>query len=245
MKDKVVVLFSGGLDSTTLLYHAVSIYGKSNVIALNMQYGQKHMREIQCAEMICDSLGIQLVQHDVSAVFEFSNSSMLAKGDILPTGDYAGQLENGAARNEQGQISTFVPFRNGLFLSCAAAVAYSLGAKVIAYGAHSDDAAGEAYPDCSKKFVDKMDAAIYEGTGGNIRVWAPFAEMNKAEIVGLGITLKIPYEFTWSCYAGEMYICEECGTCIDRAKAFELNGKTDPLITIKRMAQISVSRQQD
>ncbi|MBR1445278.1 MAG: 7-cyano-7-deazaguanine synthase, partial [Firmicutes bacterium] len=115
-----------------------------------------------------------------------------------------------------------------LFLSAAASIGLSIGCDMIYYGVHKDDAAGNAYPDCSKIFNKAMADAIYEGSGKKIRIEAPFVEKNKAEIVAQGIKLGVPYEYTWSCYSGKDKPCGVCATCIDRKKAFEENGINDP-----------------
>ena len=99
---------------------------------------------------------------------------------------------------------------------------------MIYYGAHSDDAAGSAYPDCSTEFNDAMNEAIYLGSGKQVRIEAPFVKWTKSEVVKEGLRLKVPYELTWSCYEGADTPCGVCGTCIDRAKAFETNGVKDP-----------------
>ena len=127
-------------------------------------------------------------------------------------------------------ISTYVPFRNGLFLSSAASIALSKGCNIIYYGAHSDDAAGSAYPDCSKVFNNAMNQAIYEGSGHQLEIKAPFVEMTKADIVKIGLSLGVPYQLTWSCYEGNDTPCGTCGTCIDRQNAFLKNGIKDPLL---------------
>ena len=114
--------------------------------------------------------------------------------------------------------------------TCAASVALSYGCREIFYGAHSDDAAGNAYPDCSQDFNDSINRAIYLGSGKQLRVTAPFIGMNKAQVVKRGLALKVPYELTWSCYSGLDKPCGVCGTCRDRAAAFEANGVTDPLM---------------
>ena len=116
-------------------------------------------------------------------------------------------------------------------MSSAASIALSKGCEVIYYGAHSDDAAGSAYPDCSDVFNRAMNDAIYLGSGKQLHVEAPFINLTKAEVVKKGLELKVPYELTWSCYMGEEEPCGKCGTCIDRAKAFELNGVEDPALT--------------
>ena len=121
-------------------------------------------------------------------------------------------------------VSTYVPFRNGLFLSAAASIALSKECSYIYYGAHKDDAAGNAYPDCSEVFNNAINTAIYEGSGRQLKVIAPFITSTKADIVKKGIELKVPYEKTWSCYFGGENPCGKCGTCLDRKKAFEING---------------------
>ena len=126
-------------------------------------------------------------------------------------------------------VSTYVPFRNGLFLSSAASIALSHDCSKIMYGAHADDAAGAAYPDCSVDFVNAMNQAIYLGSGNQLTIEAPFVSLTKADVVKKGLELGVPYELTWSCYEGEKP-CGKCGTCIDRMKAFEKNGTIDPLL---------------
>ena len=123
-----------------------------------------------------------------------------------------------------------MPFRNGLFLSSAAPIALSLDCSVVCYGAHADDWAGCAYPDCSQEFVDAMASAIEQGTGGQLRLVAPFVQWPKARIVEEGLKRAVPYELTWSCYEGGEEPCGTCGTCLDRKRAFELNGVIDPLL---------------
>lgn len=98
------------------------------------------------------------------------------------------------------------------------------------YGAHADDAAGRAYPDCTPEFADYMNKAIFEGSGRTTHLEAPLINLNKAGVVKLGLELKAPYQFTWSCYEGGEKPCGTCGTCIDRAMAFEANGVKDPAL---------------
>jgi 7-cyano-7-deazaguanine synthase len=116
-------------------------------------------------------------------------------------------------------------------LSSAASIALSKGCEVIYYGAHADDAAGSAYPDCSTEFNDAMNKAIYVGSGKQLRIEAPFVTWTKAQVVREGLRLKVPYEYTWSCYEGGEKPCGVCGTCRDRAAAFEANGVSDPALS--------------
>ncbi len=225
---KILVLSSGGVDSTTCLALAVQEAGAENVLALSIYYGQKHDREIRAAQAVADYYGVRRMELDLSVIFEGSNCSLLKQStEAIPEESYADQLRRTGGT---APVSTYVPFRNGLFLSAAASVALSNGCEKIVYGAHADDAAGAAYPDCSIPFVEAMNRAITEGTGGQLRLEAPFVSSTKAEVVKTGLALGVPYELTWSCYAGGARPCMKCGTCLDRMAAFEKNGVTDPLL---------------
>ena len=223
---KALVLFSGGLDSTTALALAISKYGKENVVALSVSYGQKHIKEIEASNKIAAYYDVEHIFLDLAKIFEYSNCSLLSQNsDIaIPEGEYAKQLQE-----QNGALSTYVPFRNGLFLSSAASIALSKNCDIIYYGAHADDAAGEAYPDCSVEFTKAINEAIYLGSGKKVSVVGPFVNMHKADIVKLGLRLGVPYELTWSCYEGHDKACGKCGTCIDRIKAFIANGVKDPI----------------
>lgn len=223
---KKVVLLSGGVDSSTCLAVALQDCEPADVLAVNMYYGQKHDREMQSARDIAAFYGVELMEVDLSIIFAKSDCSLLKRSNnAIPEGSYADQQkENGG-----NPVSTYVPFRNGLMLSAAASIAVSVGASKIYYGAHADDAAGNAYPDCSVEFANSIDKAIYEGSGGLVNIVAPFVACNKAEVVKKGLKLNVPYELTWSCYNGGEEPCGKCGTCIDRIKAFEANGIGDPI----------------
>lgn len=224
---KALVLFSGGIDSTTCLAIAVNKYGKENVIALSIFYGQKHSKETEASKKIAEYYGVQRIELDLSLIFKYSDCSLLAGSDKeIPHESYAKQLE----KTNGSPVSTYVPFRNGLFLSSAASIALSKDCSVIYYGAHADDAAGNAYPDCSAVFNDAMNKAIYEGSGKQLKIEAPFVGMTKAEVIKTGLDLNAPYHLTWSCYEGGDKPCGVCGTCIDRQKAFAANGIEDPAL---------------
>lgn len=221
---KVLVLFSGGLDSTTLLVTAINDYGKENVIALSISYGQKHDKEVSTAKKISKIYNVEYIEYNLEKIFEFSDCSLLKHSTKeLPIGSYEVQKTNEI-------VSTYVPFRNGLFLSTAASIALSKNCNKILYGAHHDDCAGDAYPDCSIEFVENMNKAIYIGSGNLITLEAPFVRLTKADIVKKGLELNIDYSITWSCYEGNDVPCCKCATCIDRIKAFELNKTIDPLL---------------
>lgn len=224
---KALVLFSGGVDSTTCLGIAVDKFGSENVLALSVSYGQKHTKEIDSARAVAKHYGVELYELDLSEMFRFSDCSLLkGSSEEVPHESYAEQLKE----TNGSPVSTYVPFRNGLFISSAAAIAISRGCSVIYYGAHSDDAAGNAYPDCSETFNNAMSEAVWVGSGNQVRIEAPFVSKTKADVVKMGLELGVPYELTWSCYEGGDVPCGKCGTCIDRAKAFAENGVSDPAL---------------
>lgn len=224
---RALVLCSGGVDSTTLLAMAVDRYGSDNVVALSISYGQRHEKELKAARDVARYYHVEQRFLDLAAIFVDSSCSLLAHSEKdIPKESYAEQLEQADTK----LVSTYVPFRNGLFLSSAASMALSLECSVLYYGAHHDDWAGNAYPDCSREFVAAMNNAIMEGTGGELHMEAPFVEWSKADIVKKGLELNVPYELTWSCYEGGDKPCGVCATCIDRKRAFELNGSVDPLL---------------
>lgn len=224
---KAMVLFSGGVDSTTCLALAVKKHGAENVTALSIGYGQKHSREIQAAQKLADYYNVEWKQLDLSRIFADSDCSLLTGSDKeIPKETYAEQL----SETDGKPVSTYVPFRNGLFLASAASMALSLGCGLIYYGPHADDAAGSAYPDCSEEFNSAINSAIYIGSGKQLRIEAPFVSKTKKDIVKLGLELGVPYELTWSCYEGGDKPCGVCGTCRDRQEAFLANGIDDPLM---------------
>lgn len=227
---KAIVLSSGGVDSTVCVAMAVDKFGKENVSTVSIFYGQKHRKELDCAKAVSDFYGLSHYEFDISSIMRFSNCSLLANStQEIVHKSYDEQI----AENGEGKVSTYVPFRNGLMLSVCASLAQSIyeNDDVVLYlGAHADDAAGNAYADCSKEFVDTMSKAISIGTYKQVKVEAPFAGSNKAEVVHKGLELKAPFHLTWSCYEGGEKPCGTCATCIDRAKAFKANNAIDPAI---------------
>ena len=218
---RALVLTSGGVDSTTCLAMAIEKYGKENVVSLSISYGQKHNKEIKAANDVADYYGVEHIYLDLTEIFKYSDCSLLKHSDkTIPHESYSRQLQETGGN----PVSTYVPFRNGLFLSAAASIALSKNCDVIYYGAHSDDAAGNAYPDCSEAFNNAINLAVYEGSGKKLRIEAPFVNWTKKDVVKEGLRLKVPYELTWSCYEGKDKPCGVCGTCIDRKNAFLANG---------------------
>ena len=232
MRELAVVLSSGGVDSTTAVGMAVDLYGAENVVTVSVFYGQKHMIELECASNIAKYYGVEHIELNLSKIMEYSNCPLLAAStEEIRHESYAEQIE----KDGEGMVRTYVPFRNGLLLSSVAAIAMSLledgkhDTAFIYLGAHADDAAGEAYADCSVEFTEAMNKAIQIGTYNKVSVRAPFVNMTKKDIVHLGLKYEVPYELTHSCYEGERPCCGTCGTCIDRINAFKANGAKDPV----------------
>ena len=222
---KALVLASGGVDSSTCLALAVQKYGAENVIALSLFYGQKHHKELQSAQQIANYYQTKHLQLDLSEIFKFGDNALLiGSKQEIPKTTYAEQLSQ-----NNGPVDTYVPFRNGLFISAAASIALAQDCQLLYYGAHRNDAAGSAYPDCSAEFQQAMAEAIWQGSGGQLKLIAPFLAETKAGVVKQGLALGVPYQLTWSCYEGEDLPCGLCGTCRDRQEAFRLNGVADPL----------------
>ena len=225
---KSVVLSSGGLDSTTCLGIAVDKFGRENVSTVSIFYGQRHARELDAAKKVADFYKVSHYEFDAAAIMKFSNSALLSSStENLEKKSYAEQVK------KNPRIATYVPFRNGLMISMAASFADGLyGGEdcEIFVGVHQDDAAINAYADCSEKFISAIGEAVSIGTYGKIKIVAPFVGKTKADVVKIGLDLKVPYELTWSCYERGEVPCGKCATCIDRAKAFALNGVKDPAL---------------
>jgi 7-cyano-7-deazaguanine synthase len=215
----MVVLLSGGLDSTVLLAHVVDKYAKLEAhAALSINYGQLHKKELECAVWQAEHFGVPWKLIDIQSAYAGIENPLFGDGTI-PEGSYAEQLK-------QGAIRTYVPNRNMIMLSIAAAHAIAGNHTGVAYAAHMDDAAGNAYPDCTPEFLGAMKWAMNEVCLG---VYAPFIDnrLTKKDIVKMGIKLKVDFSHTWSCYKGGNKPCGVCGTCIDRKAALEANGLTD------------------
>lgn len=223
---KALVLFSGGLDSSVCLGLAVKEYGADEVLALSIYYGQKHKKEMEASEKVASHYGVKRITLDLGEIFKDSNCTLLEGAEEeIPHEEYAEQLE----KTGGAPVNTYVPYRNGLFLSSAASIALCHGCEVIYYGAHADDAAGNAYPDTSVAFNNAISDAIYIGSGNALKIVAPFIDKSKAEVVKTGTEIGVPFELTWSCYEGHEKACGVCGTCRDRKAAFEANGLVDPV----------------
>lgn len=214
MKQSLIV-YSGGLDSTTLLWE----YAADIALAVNFNYGSNHnAREAECARRNCAKLGIKLMEIDLGFMAKYFKSSLLEGADAVPSGNY----------DDENMRSTVVPFRNGIMLSVAAGLAESYGLSTILIANHAGDHA--IYPDCRPGFVDAMGKAVSEGTYEGIKLSAPYTMLTKAQIVERGARIGVGYNDTYSCYRGGEHHCGTCGTCRERAEAFALAGVPDPTV---------------
>lgn len=218
---KITVIVSGGMDSITLLYYALSKTDAKNIAVLSFDYGQKHKKELDNAKSITSDLGIKHDVVDLQSTTKLLESSLTSKDKEVPHGHYA----------EENMKATVVPNRNAIMLSIAYGVAISNGSKYLLYGAHTGD--HFIYPDCRQEFVVALDEALAIGNEGfgDVELLAPFGYISKSEIAKVGIQLKVPFEKTWSCYEGKERPCLECGTCVERTEAFMDNHSKDPLLT--------------
>lgn len=220
-RQKAVVLLSGGLDSTTCLYWALS--KGFDPIALSIRYGQRHEKELSAARAIARDADIAL--HEVSLSLPWLKTSSLTNKSLrLP--------DMPLKKIGQGGIpSTYVPGRNTMFLSLAVSLADSIGAEAIVIGANALDYSG--YPDCRPPFINAFAKVAKEGTklgatGKKIKIIAPLLRLDKKGVVKLAERVKAPLNLTWSCYAGGKKQCGVCDSCKLRSKGFREAGRTDP-----------------
>lgn len=229
---KTVIVYSGGLDSTVLLYllHAEG----HDLSALSIDYGQRHRCELERASEICSGLGIPHSVADVSAIQPLLAGSSLTSPEIeVAEGHYT----------EESMKTTVVPNRNMIFLSIATGHALSIKADQIAYAAHSGDHA--IYPDCRNEFADAMARAIRLADWEQVELIRPFVGWTKADIVRQGSELGVPFLKTWSCYKGGEIHCGRCGTCIERREAFDLASIDDPTPYAEDAPSIAALRAND
>ncbi len=212
---KTVAVYSGGLDSTVLLYHLRD--AGHEVAALSVDYGQRHRQELNCAAVIAGDLGIEHEVVDLRSMTRLlGGSSLTDPGVPVPHGHYA----------DATMKATVVPNRNLILLALAAGWAISRGAEAVAYAAHGGDHA--IYPDCRPEFAEAVDRCFNLANWQPVRLLRPFIEMTKADIVQRGAELDVPFGQTWSCYEGGEIHCSRCGTCVERREAFALANVTDP-----------------
>ena len=212
MKDSVIIV-SGGMDSTTLLYDRRD----EIALAISFDYGSNHnAREIAYAEMHCKRLGIEHITIPLDFMHKYFRSSLLEGADAIPEGHYA----------DENMTSTVVPFRNGIMLAIACGIAESNGLKKVMIANHAGDHA--IYPDCRTEFINAMSEAMGLGTYEGISVVAPYSDITKTDIARHGKEIGLNYAETWSCYKGGEKHCGKCGTCVERKEALHDAGIDDP-----------------
>jgi 7-cyano-7-deazaguanine synthase len=212
----VIVLLSGGMDSSTAL--AWSLHeGHTVVGCLSFDYGSKHNdTEYQYATTIAEHFRVPIRRASLDFIAETFKSDLLKSGGDIPESTY----------DTESMKRTVVPFRNGIMLSIAAGYAESVGAQGVVLANHFADHA--IYPDCRVAFIDPMRAAIKAGTDTQIELLSPFASIDKSEIARIGARLGVPFTRTYSCYKGGPKHCGVCGTCRERKRAFAVSGISDP-----------------
>jgi len=204
------------MDSATLLFHLIQAGHECKTLSVN--YGQRHVRELECAAELSRIAGVEHRVADLSAINPLlGENSLSGRSQEIPEGHYA----------EESMKLTVVPNRNMIFMSVAIAWAISLKFQSIAYGAHSGDHA--IYPDCRPEFADAMAHAAALCDWQPIAVLRPLVNIDKTGIAALGAKLGVPFESTWTCYKGGETHCGKCGSCTERLEAFRENGLTDPV----------------
>ena len=193
---KFIHLFSGGLDSTVLLYDLLD--QEAHVHCLLFNYGQRHLKELQCAENICCHLNVPYDRLAIAPKLFFRSTLTNREGQLMGK-------------------DTIVPNRNMVMISLAASYALSYGGTAVTYAANADDA--EIYPDCRYEFFKAINEALRLCDNRRMEVHAPYIQRTKKQIVAIGRKLKVPFESTWSCYTDHALPCGKCGACIQREAA--------------------------
>lgn len=213
---KAVLSLSGGLDSTTLLAHA--LHEGREVLAVGFRYGSKHNYfENSAAWNIARHYKVPFRLIDLSSIMVSFKSNLLISGGEIPEGHY----------EEESMKLTVVPGRNMIFLSILSGIAMSEKMDEVWIGIHAGD--HRIYPDCRPAFAHSMASAIFEGTDGQIRLEAPFLNKHKSDIVTLGLGLNVPFALTRTCYKNQELACKKCGACRERLEAFFIQNVIDPI----------------
>lgn len=203
---KALLIYSGGMDSTVLLYD----YFRSIELCLAFNYGSKHnTMEYQMASLNSFKTGIPLIRIDLDFVNKYFKSDLLQSGGEIPEGHY----------EDESMKSTVVPFRNGIMLSIAVGLAESRGLDTVLIGNHAGDHA--IYPDCRKEFIEEINHASIVGTYNGVKIVSPYNEKTKRDIALIGKDIGVDFSLTYSCYNGEETHCGVCGTCTERQEALQ------------------------
>ncbi len=218
MNKKAICILSGGMDSTLSSYIAKN--EGYEIIAVHFNYGQRtEKRELKAFRDICDDLGIlEKYEIDIPFFTQIGASALTDKNIDVPTEGV-----------KPGVPITYVPFRNGIFLSITAAIAEKEGATAMYIGVVQEDSSG--YPDCTDEFIQDITKAINQGTKEEtkIEIITPLVHLTKAQIVEKAIKLNVPLEHTWSCYKEENEACGVCDSCRLRLNGFKLANAIDPI----------------
>ena len=212
---KIVVVYSGGMDSFTLIN--LALYGEHKVSAISFDYGQKHKKELSIARDFCKSNLINLEVVDISAIKPLLKGSALTDEIEIPKGHY----------EDQTMKATVVPNRNMIMISLAIAHAISIDFEEVWYGAHTGDHA--IYPDCRPEFLESINNTSKLANYESIAVKAPFINLTKGQILSKGLDMNLDYSQTWTCYEGKEQACGKCGSCVERLEAFSENNTRDPI----------------
>lgn len=212
-----LVVLSGGMDSVTALAYAATVHGDVDAITVN--YGQRHVREIDAAAASAARWANRHDVLDLSPLGELLGGSALTDNIAVPEGHYS----------DESMSATVVPNRNAILANIAAGVAVARKHDAIVLGVHSGD--HPIYPDCRPEFIAALQAMLDVANDGyhRVRVEAPFLHTDKAGILRVGSALGVDYGLTWTCYKGGERACGRCGSCVERLEAFALIGATDPV----------------
>jgi 7-cyano-7-deazaguanine synthase len=214
-KQKAIVVLSGGMDSTTLLYDTVN--RGYEVYAISFDYNQKHRLELEMAAATCKKLKVSHKVLNIGVLNEVAPSALTRKDWKVPTGHYAGE----------NMKQTVVHNRNMVMLALAASYAQALKATKLFYGAHAGD--HTIYPDCRPEFVKQLTKAIRISDWTRVELRAPYMYKDKGDIAKIGTKLGVDYSLTLTCYNGKKIACGKCGACTERIEAFAKAKAKDPI----------------
>ncbi|MGX5914421.1 7-cyano-7-deazaguanine synthase QueC [Aliidiomarina sp. Khilg15.8] len=215
VQEKVVVIYSGGMDSFTVLNRALE--DGYQVFAVSFHYGQRHHRELDAAREVCAKLGVEHKVVDIRSINTLLSGSSLTDDIEVPEAEYA----------TSNMTSTVVPNRNMILLSLAIGYAVSIKASKVYYGAHAGD--HDIYPDCRPEFVAAMNDVSQIANYEAVSIHSPYLTQSKADILADGIRMGLDYSQTWTCYNGREKACGRCSACRERLAAFASLGLSDPI----------------